>query len=409
MDNKIIIVLVGLPARGKSFTSNNLSRFLNWYGLNCKVFNSGEYRRKLLSGFQDSDFFNDNNFEKRDKISKLCLSELIFWLKNNGNIGIFDATNTNRSRREDIVKIANNNNINNIIFVELITDDEKIINNNLQLKLKSPDYIDKDPIFALKDFKERLEHYMKIYETIDDNENINYIKIINFTDKLLIKNVVGVNESLIISYLMNLRLNKFPIYITRHGESINNINSIIGGDPSLTKEGQFYAKKLTNFIESEVNDDFIIFTSCLKRTIETAEHFKNKNKIQTRLLNEIHAGICENMSINEIKDKFPNILSERNRNKLKYRYPEGESYLDLIERLRYFILQLESYEKPILIIAHNAVVKVLIGYFINLSHEDIPYQEIELGKVIKFVPNSKKYNMEIIDLLESSLFKQKTL
>ena len=30
MEDKIIIILVGLPARGKSFTSNNLSRFLNW-------------------------------------------------------------------------------------------------------------------------------------------------------------------------------------------------------------------------------------------------------------------------------------------------------------------------------------------------------------------------------------------
>ena len=57
IDDKLIIALVGLPARGKSYTSNNLCRFLNWCGLKTKVFNSGEYRRILLGGFQDSDFF----------------------------------------------------------------------------------------------------------------------------------------------------------------------------------------------------------------------------------------------------------------------------------------------------------------------------------------------------------------
>ena len=50
MDNKIIIILVGLPARGKSYTSNNLCRFLNWCGINTKVFNCGDYRRKIIGG-----------------------------------------------------------------------------------------------------------------------------------------------------------------------------------------------------------------------------------------------------------------------------------------------------------------------------------------------------------------------
>ncbi len=397
MEDKIIIILVGLPARGKSFTSNNLSRFLNWCGINCKVFNSGDYRRKILSGFQDSDFFNNENFEKREEISKLCFDQLIEWLKNDGNIAIFDATNTNIKRRKYIKDTASSHGISNLIFIELITNDDNIINNNLQLKLISPDYIDKDKNFALEDFKKRLSHYQEVYQTIDDSENLKYIKIINFTEKLLIKNIIGANESLIISYLMNLRLNKNPIYLTRHGESINNEKMVLGGDCSLTEKGLDFSRKLTDFINTDINNDFIIYTSCLKRTIETVQFFNNK-KIESRLLNEIHAGICEGLTQKEILFLFPNIFESRKKNKLRFRYPEGESYLDLLERLRYFVLQIESYNKPILIVAHNAILKVLLGYFNNIKLNKIPHLDIPLHTVFKLTPNSKSYSMDTISL-----------
>ena len=37
-------VMVGLPARGKTYMSKKLARYLNWNGINTKVFNAGEYR-----------------------------------------------------------------------------------------------------------------------------------------------------------------------------------------------------------------------------------------------------------------------------------------------------------------------------------------------------------------------------
>ena len=400
MDNKIIIILVGLPARGKSYTSNNLSRFLNWCGINTKVFNCGDYRRNVMGGFQDADFFNfknKDNYNKKEEISKLCFNDLLEWLDIDGEIGIFDATNSNKLRREYLVSNSGKYS-DKLLFIELVSDNEVIIRNNLNLKLQSRDYIDRDKKFALDDFNKRLEFYNNSYETIEDNENLKYIKIINFTEKLLINNVVGVNESLVISYLMNLRLNKHPIYITRHGQSENNVKNIIGGDINITNEGEQYAIKLHEYINNEIKDDFIIFTSCLKRTKQTAKHFTQK-KIESRLLNEIHGGICENMSFEEVKEKYPEIAIERKKDKLRFRYPQGESYIDLLERLRYFVLQLTSYNKPILIVAHNAIIKVLLGYFEEKPHSKMPYSDIELNTVIKLSPNSKNYNIEYKKLI----------
>ena len=398
--DKIIIVLVGLPARGKSYTSNNLCRFLNWCGLLTKVFNCGDYRRKLLGGFQDANFFdftNKENFDKKEEVSKLCFKDLLFWLETEGDIAIFDATNSNELRRKYLIDNAKSYK-DRILFIELISNDEVIIKNNLNLKFKSPDYLNRDKEFAFNDFNKRLQFYNESYETINDNENLRYIKIINFTEKLLINNVIGVNESLIMSYLMNLRLNKHPIYITRHGQSENNVKRIIGGDADITEEGKFYAVKLHEYINKEIEDEFIIFTSCLKRTKQTAKHFTQK-KIESRLLNEIHGGICENLSYDEIEDKYPNITIDRKKDKLRFRYPQGESYLDLFERLRYFVLQLTSYNKPILIVAHNAIIKVLLGYFEEKKHEDIPHSDIDLNTVIKLIPNSKNYDIEYKNLV----------
>ena len=397
MDEKLIIVMVGLPARGKSYTSNNLCRYLNWCGIKCKVFNSGDYRRKIMGGFQDASFFdfdNKYNYRAKEQISKVCFEELLKWIDDDGVVAIFDSTNSNFERREYLNKKAGDR---NIIYLELITDDEVIINKNLDLKLVSADYIDQDPKYALEDFNKRHKFYVKQYNTIEDIEELKYIKIINFTEKLIIHNVFGINESLIISYLMNLRLNSFPIYLSRHGESINNVRNIIGGDCLLSENGNNYAKKLHEYISDEIKEDFIIFTSCLKRTKKTAELFTQK-KIETRLLNEIHGGVCENMTTYEIEEKYPEIMRDRKVDKLRYRYPEGESYLDLIERLKYFVLQLRSFKKPILIVAHNAIIKVLLGYFKEIPHDEIPHVGVNLNEVIKLIPNSKNYSKEKIKL-----------
>lgn len=58
--------MVGLPARGKTYISRKLARYLNWIGIKTKVFNVGEYRREVHKGFAGKDFFDPNNHEAVD-------------------------------------------------------------------------------------------------------------------------------------------------------------------------------------------------------------------------------------------------------------------------------------------------------------------------------------------------------
>jgi 6-phosphofructo-2-kinase/fructose-2,6-biphosphatase 4 len=56
---KILVVTVGLPARGKTHISRSLERYLRWAGIKTQVVSLGDYRRKSLGGAQKlpSDYF----------------------------------------------------------------------------------------------------------------------------------------------------------------------------------------------------------------------------------------------------------------------------------------------------------------------------------------------------------------
>ena len=68
---KLLIVMVGLPARGKSFIAHRLTNYLTWYGLDTRVFNVGAYRR-MVGGKEDPEFFDHSNAQASAKREELA-------------------------------------------------------------------------------------------------------------------------------------------------------------------------------------------------------------------------------------------------------------------------------------------------------------------------------------------------
>ena len=73
-----------------------------------------------------------------------------------------------------------------------------------------------------------------------------------------------------------------------------------------------------------------MWTSQLKRTIQTAEGIKAPQE-RWKALNEIDAGICEEMTYEEISEKYPEEFALRDQDKFHYRYPKGEVSLAVRE------------------------------------------------------------------------------
>mmetsp|Transcript_7630 Transcript_7630/g.8691 ORF Transcript_7630/g.8691 Transcript_7630/m.8691 type:complete len:131 (+) Transcript_7630:526-918(+) len=81
--------------------------------------------------------------------------------------------------------------------------------------------------------------------------------------------------------------------------------------------------------------------------------------------------------------------------KLNYRYPRGESYLDLIARVEPFVFEIESCSQPVLIVSHQATLRCLYAYFEAKKVDQIPYIKVPLHTLIKFEPGIMGYKETI--------------
>ncbi|KAG8067281.1 hypothetical protein GUJ93_ZPchr0005g16155, partial [Zizania palustris] len=388
-DRKLAIVLVGLPARGKTFTAVKLTRYLRWLGHETRHFNVGKYRRLKHGSNQSADFFRDDNpegIEARNEVAALAMEDMIDWMHGGGQVGIFDATNSTRKRRYMLMKMAEGN--CKIIFLETICNDQNIIERNVRLKIQqSPDYADMPDYEAgLQDFKERLENYEKVYEPVQEGS---YIKMIDMVKgqggQLQVNNISGYLPGRIVFFLVNSHLTPRPILLTRHGESLHNVRGRVGGDTVLSENGELYSKKLSNFIEKRLKSEKTasIWTSTLQRTILTASPIVGFPKIQWRALDEINSGVCDGMTYEEIKKVMPEEYESRKKDKLRYRYPRGESYLDVIQRLEPVIIELERQQAPVVVISHQAVLRALYAYFADRPLREVPDIEMPLHTIIE--------------------------
>ena len=284
-----------------------------------------------------------------------------------------------------------------IIWIESICNLSSIIENNIfKTKINSPDYKSwEDPERAAEDFRNRIREYEKIYEKIsleNDGESSAFIQIINQGDKMIARNVKGYIESKIISYLTNLHTGNRPIYFLCHGESECQKLGIIGGDSSLSLLGEKYANFVSNFFVAE-SESFpqkpVIYSSTLRRSMQTADKlvFLNTYKAE-KSLDEINAGLRDGNSYEEFRLKFPEEQKERELNKLTFRYPRGESYMDVIKRIEPVIFEIERIIVPVIILGHQGMLRCLYGYFAGVPLEMIPNLEIPVNTIIKFVPEA---------------------
>lgn len=388
---KLAVVMVGLPARGKSYTARRIERYLSWLGYRTRVFNVGEYRRARVGARLPHSFFDPDNpqgEEARRLAAMAALDDMVAWLTDDGQVAIYDATNTTRARRA-MVRTRCEQAGFQVFFIEIRCDDPHIIEANIRsTKLSSPDYEDTDPDEAVTDFRARIAHYERVYQPLADDEGA-YLRVTGPGRGVTVSNVDGYLAARLVFFLMNLHLTARPIWLTRHGESVYNVAGVLGGDPDLTPDGRRYARSLAEFLDRRdpVGNGVVVWTSSLRRAVETAV-LLGRTSWPWRALDEIDGGICDSMSHAQIQELLPEEYEARKRDKFTYRYPRGESYQDIILRLDPVIIELERTRKPVLVIAHNAVLRALYAYFQGVPRERCPYLTIPLHTVIELTPHA---------------------
>uniref|UniRef100_A0A672IQS3 6-phosphofructo-2-kinase/fructose-2,6-bisphosphatase 4-like n=1 Tax=Salarias fasciatus TaxID=181472 RepID=A0A672IQS3_SALFA len=365
-----LIVTVGLPARGKTYISKKLTRYLNWIGVPTREFNVGQYRRECVKIYKSFEFFRPDN-EEGLRIRRQCASAALndvrqYLTEEGGQVAVFDATNTTRERRETILQFAEQNGFK-AFFVESVCEDPDVIQENIvQVKLGSPDYTNCDTEEAVQDFMKRIKCYENSYETLDEvlDRDLSYIKIMDVGQRYLVNRVLDHVQSRIVYYLMNIHITPRSIYLCRHGESELNVKGRIGGDSGLTLRGKEVRRPL---------------------------HPDEEDHPDGR------GGVCEELMYEEIQDHYPLEFALRDQDKYRYRYPKGESYEDLVQRLEPVIMELERQEN-VLVICHQAVMRCLLAYFLDKTAEELPYLKCPLHTVLKLTPVAYGCKVESICL-----------
>src|SRR5215813_4772423 len=140
---KLVLVMVGLPARGKTFVARKVQRYVSWLGYRTLWVNVGDYRRARAGAKQPAGYFAPDNTAtrgEREGFAMAALNDLLDWFSKGGEVGIYDATNAERSRR-DIIREACSAADVRLLFVETIIDNPAVVDANVRRnKLSLADY-----------------------------------------------------------------------------------------------------------------------------------------------------------------------------------------------------------------------------------------------------------------------------
>jgi len=180
-------------------------------------------------------------------------------------------------------------------------------------------------------------------------------------------------------------------YFSRHGESMNNLTGKIGGNANLSPNGQKYAAMLANYFNQLKLQDLQVWHSEFVRTKQTAANI-NAPKMVVSQINEISAGLHDEMTYEEIAYNYPKDFAERDQDKLRYRYPFGESYIDVCSRLSEIIPTMMT-TNNLLIISHQATLRCIVNFLRKKPQEQLPYEKVPLHTLFKVTVNIDGSNM----------------
>jgi broad specificity phosphatase PhoE len=165
---------------------------------------------------------------------------------------------------------------------------------------------------------------------------------------------------------------KTTIFIARHGETTWNVTKRIQGesDYPLTVKGYRHRRGLYLLLKDERID--IIYTSALKRTIDTAAplaHEMNLTPIPDAALNEISFGLLEGEPLSDLDPWAQKKWEWWLKDPISRRIPGGgESYQDLKARVDdFFERQQEDWkDKRILVVGHRCINRIIAGQLAGL-------------------------------------------
>lgn len=191
------------------------------------------------------------------------------------------------------------------------------------------------------------------------------------------------------------------VLLVRHGETEWNVQGRRQGqlDSPLTERGCRQAVALARLIDAQAAADAAaaadgVYSSPLGRSVATAEVIADARGFPVRLISslaEIDHGEFAGLTSDEIEDRWPGALADRERSKYSWRFPGGESYDDASVRAAAAIEEIAAsgLRRPI-VVAHAMIGRVVIGHLLNLTPAAALVWEVKHGAILRIDPNARR-------------------
>ena len=172
------------------------------------------------------------------------------------------------------------------------------------------------------------------------------------------------------SFEKEVRLSR--LLLVRHGDIATDNTERFWGhtDIALNETGILQAERLAERLSKEPIDE--IYTSDLSRAFQSAEIIASRyhlNITTSEKLREIHFGDIEGLTFEEVNRQYPELSKSWSDDDLHIRFPNGESFIELEERVSGFISEVNLHNRDctILIVSHGGLLRMLICYVLGLN------------------------------------------
>jgi broad specificity phosphatase PhoE len=189
------------------------------------------------------------------------------------------------------------------------------------------------------------------------------------------------------------------LYFIRHGETDWNAARRLQGliDIPLNALGRRQAAHCGELLaklfaaSGASPQDFMFISSPLSRARETMDILRlglglpPKDYATDRRLAELSFGSWEGLTYKEVKDQDRSILAKRDRDKWNFQPPGGESYAQLLVRVREWS---DSVSGDAVVTAHGGVARAFLVLYGVKTPTEAPLGDIAQGVVYEFLPGS---------------------
>lgn len=171
-------------------------------------------------------------------------------------------------------------------------------------------------------------------------------------------------------------------YVARHGQTEWNVENKVCSitDIALTEKGIAQAEELAS--QAKKKNIEIIISSPMKRAITTSQIVSEKCHIPMLIDNRL---VEQNYGIYEGVDRSDELFLANKRN-FAYRYPNGESMMQVAVRVYTFLDEIKKkyVGKNILIISHGGICRVIKTYFSDMTNEEFFHYTLQNCKLEEY-------------------------